>query len=80
MRAIRCTWNGGSLSHRDFLGAILGLGLDREKVGDLLVGDGVCDILALEEITGFLLLHLEQAGRANSRPPPCPWTGWSPRR
>ncbi|MFQ7452967.1 MAG: YlmH/Sll1252 family protein [Flavonifractor plautii] len=28
------------LTHRDFLGSILGLGLDREKVGDLLVGDG----------------------------------------
>lgn len=72
VRAIRCTWNGGSLSHRDFLGAILGLGLDREKVGDLLVGDGVCDILALEEITGFLLLHLEQAGRAKLKAAPLP--------
>ena len=72
VRAIRCTWSGVSLSHRDFLGAILGLGLDREKVGDLLVGDGVCDILALDEITGFLLLHLEQAGRAKLKAAPLP--------
>ena len=43
-----------------------------EKVGDLLVGDGVCDILALEEITGFLLLHLEQAGRAKLKAAPLP--------
>ena len=43
VRALRCTWSGGQkLTHRDFLGSILGLGLDREKVGDLLVGDGRC--------------------------------------
>ena len=72
VRAIRCTWSGVKLSHRDFLGAILGLGLDREKVGDLLVGDGVCDILALEEITDFLLLHLDQAGRAKLKAAPLP--------
>lgn len=65
IRAIRCTWTGGSLTHRDFLGSILGLGLDREKVGDLLVGDGVCDVLVLEEVADFLLLHLEQAGRVH---------------
>ena len=65
IRAIRCTWTGGSLTHRDFLGSILGLGLDREKVGDLLVGDGVCDVLVLEDVADFLLLHLEQAGRVH---------------
>lgn len=32
VRALRCTWSGGQkLTHRDFLGSILGLGLDREK-------------------------------------------------
>ncbi|MGN8896784.1 RNA-binding protein [Flavonifractor sp. HCP28S3_F3] len=65
IRALRCTWTGGSLTHRDFLGSILGLGLDREKVGDLLVRDGVCDVLVLEDVADFLLLHLEQAGRVH---------------
>lgn len=51
------------LTHRDFLGSILGLGLEREKVGDLLVGEGGCEILVLSEIAEFLLLHLESAGR-----------------
>ena len=64
VRALRCTWSGGQkLTHRDFLGSILGLGLDREKVGDLLVGDGRCDVLALEEVADFLVFHMEQAGR-----------------
>lgn len=51
------------LTHRDFLGAILGLGLDREKVGDILVGESGCDFVILKEIEEFLLLHMESAGR-----------------
>lgn len=53
----------GKLTHRDFLGAILGLGLDREKVGDLLVGPASCDILVSDEISDFLLMNLDAAGR-----------------
>lgn len=51
------------LTHRDFLGSILGLGLDREKIGDLLVGSGSCDLILAPELLDFLLLHLESAGR-----------------
>ena len=40
IRAVRCSWTGGKLTHRDFLGSILGLGLGREEVGDLLVWAG----------------------------------------
>ncbi len=29
-----------TLSHRDYLGSVLGLGLDRDAVGDIVVGDG----------------------------------------
>ena len=63
IKAVRCTWSNGTLSHRDFLGSILGLGLDREKIGDLLVGDGECHILALEDVADFLVMNLDQAGR-----------------
>ncbi len=62
--ALRCSFPPDSgLTHRDFLGGILGLGITREKLGDLLVGEGVCDVLALPELADFLLLHLESAGR-----------------
>ena len=73
VRALRCTWSGGQkLTHRDFLGSILGMGLDREKVGDLLVGDGRCDVLALEEVADFLVFHMEQAGRVKLKCSPLP--------
>lgn len=60
------------LTHRDFLGSILGLGITREKVGDLLVGEGRCDIVILREIEAFLLLHLEGAGRTRLKLSPVP--------
>ena len=66
--ALRCRWQSGEkLTHRDFLGAILGQGLDREKVGDILVGDGVCDLLVFREIAPYLLQNLTGAGRAKLR-------------
>lgn len=63
--ALRCTWQSGEkLTHRDFLGAILGQGLDREKVGDLLVGNGVCDAIVFKEVSTYLVQSWSEAGRA----------------
>lgn len=66
--ALRCTWQSGEkLTHRDFLGSILGQGLDREKVGDILVGEGTCDLLVFRELVPYLLQNLTGAGRARLR-------------
>lgn len=67
------------LTHRDFLGAILGLGIRREKVGDLLVRRGICDVLLLNEVEEFLLLHLERAGRTRLTLTPLPLSRLSPK-
>lgn len=62
--ALRASFRAEStLTHRDFLGSILGQGITREKVGDLLVDRGKCDILVQEEIADFLLQNLLDAGR-----------------
>ena len=64
VKVLRCTHNAdGGITHRDILGAILGQGITREKVGDLLVGPESCDVLVLEELADYLLLHLDSAGR-----------------
>ena len=66
--ALRCQYPAGSgLTHRDFLGSILGQGLDREKVGDILVRDGSCDLLVFSDIAPFLLSNLDGAGRVKLR-------------
>lgn len=66
------------LTHRDYLGAILGLGLTREKIGDLLVGDGVCQVLLLREVEHVLLTQLDQVGRARVKVTACPLSELQP--
>ena len=64
LRALRVSAPADAkLTHRDFLGSILGLGITREKVGDLLVGEGACQALVLEEAEKVLLTQLDQVGR-----------------
>lgn len=53
------------LDHGDFLGAILGLGVKRDKVGDIHVLGDVCHVLIAEEIGDFFDLHLRQVHRVN---------------
>lgn len=55
---------GKELSHRDYLGALTGLGVKREMVGDILVRQDGADIIILKDIAEFLVLHYEKAGRA----------------
>ena len=52
-----------SLSHRDFLGALLAEGIQRETLGDILVDEGRCVVFARSEIVGFLLSQTEKIGR-----------------
>ncbi|WP_274363339.1 RNA-binding protein [Paenibacillus thermotolerans] len=51
------------LEHGDYLGAILGLGVKRDKIGDIHVHDWGCHILIAEEMASFFSLHMNQAGR-----------------
>lgn len=44
-----------SVTHRDFLGALMSLGLRREKFGDLLVRESGCDLFLEEEIASYIL-------------------------
>ena len=44
-----------SVNHRDFLGAIMSLGLRREKFGDLLVTEKGCDLFAEADVADYLL-------------------------
>lgn len=51
------------LSHRDFLGSLMGLGLTRDSVGDILVEEGRAVVFVSEDISGFVLSQLEKVGR-----------------
>lgn len=49
-----------ALTHRDYLGAILNLGIDRSKTGDILVEDGEAYVFCTEKIGEFLLGELSR--------------------
>lgn len=51
------------LSHRDFLGALMGAGIARETVGDICVEPGRCLFFVTAEITPYVLDNLREAGR-----------------
>lgn len=53
------------LSHKDFLGALLNLGIKRSKVGDILVYEDSGFIIVKDEIMDFVLLNLEKIGNKN---------------
>jgi len=51
-----------SLSHRDYLGSLMALGIKREFIGDILVREDGCDIIVLGEIADYLIYNLEKVG------------------
>ena len=52
-----------ALSHRDFLGALMGAGIARETVGDICVGKGCCDFFVTAEIAPYIEQNFLSAGR-----------------
>ncbi|MBP1757934.1 MAG: binding protein [Firmicutes bacterium] len=51
------------LTHRDYLGSLMGLGLTREKLGDILVEEQGATVLLLREVLPILLDQWGQVGR-----------------
>lgn len=61
---LRATYfEGDSPTHRDFLGALMGAGVGRETVGDILISKGQCDFFVTREIAPFILDSFMGAGR-----------------
>ena len=61
---LRCSfYEAGQLNHRDFLGSLMGLGLTRESIGDILVGDNSADVLVSASVAQHLERDWDAAGR-----------------
>jgi len=52
------------LTHRDYLGAVMALGVKRGMLGDILVREDGADMFVLREVAAYLTQNLTQAGRA----------------
>lgn len=51
------------LSHRDYLGSILGLGIDRAKIGDIFIYDDFTVCYADSDMSEYIAVNLIKAGK-----------------
>jgi len=61
--AIRSTTRFGEPGHRDYMGALLGLGLQRRCIGDIFVTGETALFFCQESIADFILENLDKVGR-----------------
>lgn len=57
-----CYRESASLSHRDFLGTLMSLGIKRESVGDILCGEGFAVIFLSGGVSDYIESQLEKVG------------------
>lgn len=50
------------LTHRDFLGSLIGLGIKRECIGDIILQEGKAYAVCLEDIRDFVMYNLKRIG------------------
>ncbi|MBY0754857.1 RNA-binding protein [Clostridium sardiniense] len=51
------------VTHRNYLGSILSLGIERDKIGDLIVKEDICYVAVYEEIADYILMNLKSIGK-----------------
>ena len=59
----RTKTGASALSHRDYLGSLLALGVERSVIGDILVYENGADIIVMRSIADYLLASYEKAGK-----------------
>lgn len=52
------------LAHKDVLGALMALGIQRKKIGDILVETGSVQVAVDSSLESYFLTHIDQIGRA----------------
>ncbi|MBP2653061.1 MAG: RNA-binding domain protein [Firmicutes bacterium] len=67
------------ISHRDVLGAVLGLGLKREVIGDIIMGTNGCQIVCETAMADFISRNLLKIGVAPVEIEPLALTDIAPR-
>lgn len=68
----------GKLSHRDFLGSLMGLGITRDLLGDILVGEDAAQVVCLTSALPILLEQWHEVGRYTISPKEIPLSALSP--
>lgn len=66
LEAILITWDSRyyRLSHRDVLGALMGLGIKREILGDIIMAGDQCYVVAEKAMGAYIAQNLAEVGQA----------------
>ncbi len=65
---LECTGRDiAGLNHRDYLGSLMGLGITRENIGDILVGEEKTYLYLKPEIAEYVIQNLTKIGRHGIR-------------
>ena len=56
---------GEMLSHRDYLGALIHLGIDRSKLGDIVIKEKDAYLFCLNQMSEFLIQNLDKVRHTN---------------
>ncbi|WP_027954125.1 RNA-binding protein [Halobacillus kuroshimensis] len=62
-----------TMEHRDVLGAFMSLGIRREKIGDVVVKDGIIQLTAAAEISDYIKMNLTGIKRSTVDFKEVPW-------
>lgn len=55
----------GTPEHRDLLGALMALGFERERIGDIVLAEGMAYVFAEPDMADYIVRTLESAGRVS---------------
>ncbi len=53
------------IEHKDVLGALMAMGIKREKIGDIVIAEKNAQVLVSKELEDYICMHLDQVGRAS---------------
>lgn len=56
------------MDHKNVLGALMGLGIERETVGDIVFGDDNIEISVTSEMADYIVFNLDSIGRNRVKP------------
>lgn len=62
---ISVEYKGDRLSHRDILGALMGLGIKRDTLGDIIESSDPQSIICENKISEYIINNFTKAGRSN---------------
>ncbi|TDL35108.1 RNA-binding protein [Jeotgalibacillus sp. S-D1] len=54
-----------TVEHKHVLGSLMGLGIKREKIGDIIVSNEIIQIVVAKELSSFFTLNFNQIGNAS---------------